>query len=142
MHRNGHGIGDADLFNDQVGKIGKYRHRLILAQENVSLEILFGPLFYHIAIIEAAEEPNRGSESFYDIFTINNKSDLSFVAKLCYSCHHMVHEGIRKVVFLLEIRYTFHVFIVEKCFIGVMIDHGTTAETDRAQGFLFLCICR
>src|SRR6266567_5247979 len=57
MHRHGHGIGDADLFNDQVGKIGKYRHRLILAQENVSLEILFGPLFYHIAIIEAAEEP-------------------------------------------------------------------------------------
>src|SRR6266704_3626716 len=57
MHRHGHGIGDADLFNDQVGKIGKYRHRLILAQETVSLEILFGPLFYHIAIIEAAEEP-------------------------------------------------------------------------------------
>src|SRR6266568_250500 len=63
MHRNGHGIGDADLFNDQVGKIGKYRHRLILAQENVSLEILFGPLFYHIAIIEAAEEPRYASQS-------------------------------------------------------------------------------
>src|SRR5947209_3386952 len=61
MHRHGHGIGDADLFNEQVGKIGKYRHRLILAQENVSLEILFGPLFYHIAIIEAAEEPYGGS---------------------------------------------------------------------------------
>src|SRR6266567_7407294 len=61
MHRHGHGIGDADLFNDQVGKIGKYRHRLILAQENVSLEILFGPLFYHIAIIEAAEEPEHDS---------------------------------------------------------------------------------
>src|SRR6266581_3201102 len=62
MHRHGHGIGDADLFNDQVGKIGKYRHRLILAQENVSLEILFGPLFYHIAIIEAAEEPRYASQ--------------------------------------------------------------------------------
>jgi hypothetical protein len=33
-----------------------------LAQENVSLEILFGPLFYHIAIIEAAEEPESGGD--------------------------------------------------------------------------------
>ncbi len=57
MHSDRHTVGDADLFNDQVGKIGKYRHRLILDQEMVSLEILFCPLFYHIAIIEAAEEP-------------------------------------------------------------------------------------
>jgi len=57
MHSDRHTVGDADLFNDQVGKIGKYRHRLILDQEMVSLEILFCSLFYHIAIIEAAEEP-------------------------------------------------------------------------------------
>src|SRR6266567_6526009 len=82
MHRHGHGIGDADLFNDQVGKIGKYRHRLILAQETVSLEILFGPLFYHIAIIEAAEEPNRGSESFRDTFSANNDSNSDFRATI------------------------------------------------------------
>src|SRR5438876_5942545 len=63
MHHNGHGIGDADLFNDQVGKIGKYRHRLTLAQENVLLEILFSPLFYHIAIIEAAGEPTYASQA-------------------------------------------------------------------------------
>ncbi len=57
MHSDRHDVGDADLFNDQVGKIGKNRHRLISDQEMVALEILFGPLFYHIAIIGAAEEP-------------------------------------------------------------------------------------
>ena len=57
MQRDRHTVGEADLFNDQVGKIGKNRHRLILDQEMITLEILFGPLFYHIAIIEAAEEP-------------------------------------------------------------------------------------
>ena len=29
MHRNCHAIGDTNLFNDQVGKIGEYRHGLI-----------------------------------------------------------------------------------------------------------------
>src|SRR6266487_3559798 len=48
MHSDRHTVGDADLFNDQVGKIGKYRHKLILAQEMVVLEILFCPLFYHM----------------------------------------------------------------------------------------------
>ncbi len=57
MHSDRHDVGDADLFNDQVGKIGKNRHRLILDQEMVALEILFCPLFYHVAIIGAAEEP-------------------------------------------------------------------------------------
>ena len=60
MHSDRHTVGDADLFNEQVGKIGKYCHRLILDQEMGSVEILFCPLFYHIAIIEAAEEPNYG----------------------------------------------------------------------------------
>ena len=62
MHSDCHTVGDADLFNDQVGKIGKNRHRLILDQEMVALEILFCPLFYHIAIIGAAEEPLYGSK--------------------------------------------------------------------------------
>lgn len=57
MHSDRHTVGDADLFNDEVGKIGKYRHRLILDQEMVAVEILFGPLFYHIVIIGPAEEP-------------------------------------------------------------------------------------
>src|SRR6266568_8390354 len=61
MHSDRHTVGDADLFNDQVGKIGKNRHRLILDQEMGALEILFCPLFYHIAIIGAAEEPAFGS---------------------------------------------------------------------------------
>src|SRR6266571_5173010 len=62
MHSDRHTVGDADLFNDQVGKIGKNRHRLILDQEMGALEILFCPLFYHIAIIGAAEEPKDASE--------------------------------------------------------------------------------
>jgi hypothetical protein len=58
MHRDRHPIGDAHLFNDQVGKIGKYGHRLLIVDEEmVLLEILFCPLFYHIAIIGPAEEP-------------------------------------------------------------------------------------
>jgi hypothetical protein len=57
MYSDRHTIGDADLFNDQVGKIGKYRHSLILDQKTVSLEILFCLLLYHIAIIGLAEEP-------------------------------------------------------------------------------------
>jgi hypothetical protein len=40
--------------------MGEYRHRLILAQENVSLEILFRPLFYYIATSEPVEEPYPG----------------------------------------------------------------------------------
>jgi hypothetical protein len=60
MHRDGHTVGDADLLNDQVAEIGKYRHRLILDQENGSVKILFCPLFYHIAIIGPAEEPQDG----------------------------------------------------------------------------------
>jgi hypothetical protein len=63
MHRDRHPIGDAYLFNDQVGKIGKYGHRLLIVDEEmVVLEILFCPLFYHIAIIEPAEEPLYGSK--------------------------------------------------------------------------------
>ena len=61
MHRDGHTVGDADLLNDQVAEIGKYRHRLILDQENGSVEILFCPLFYHIAIIGPAEDPQDAS---------------------------------------------------------------------------------
>ena len=60
MRRDRHPIGDANLFNDQVGKIGKYRHKLTLDQEMVVLEILFCPLFYHIVIIGLAEEPRYG----------------------------------------------------------------------------------
>src|SRR5258706_4302905 len=62
MHSDRHTVGDADLFNDQVGKIRKNRHRLILDQEMVALEILFSPLFYHIVIIGAAEEPFFSSQ--------------------------------------------------------------------------------
>ena len=50
--------------------------------------------------------------------------------------HHMMHE----VVFLLEIHYTFFVSPTDKCLMDVMINYGTTAETGRSQGFLFLCI--
>lgn len=58
MHPDRHTIGDAHLLNDQVGKIGKYCHRLLIVDEEmVVLEILFCPLFYHITIIEPAEEP-------------------------------------------------------------------------------------
>src|SRR6266699_5767136 len=44
---NHHLVGDGDLFNHQVGKIGKNSHRLKSAQERGSLEILFGSLVYH-----------------------------------------------------------------------------------------------
>jgi hypothetical protein len=64
MHSNRHTIGDADLFNDQVGKIGKNCHRLTLDQKMVALGILFCPLVYHIAIIGAAEEPHDGFNDF------------------------------------------------------------------------------
>src|SRR5258706_143276 len=44
---NHHLVGDGDLFNHQVGKIGKNSHRLKSAQERGSLEILFCSLVYH-----------------------------------------------------------------------------------------------
>src|SRR6266700_1601878 len=47
-HADRHIVGHIDLVNDQVGKIGKYRHRLILDQKTASLEILFGSLVYHM----------------------------------------------------------------------------------------------
>ena len=63
MHRDRHPIGDAYLFNDQVGKIGKDGHRLLIVDEDMVVpEILFCPLFYHIAIIEPAEEPRYASQ--------------------------------------------------------------------------------
>ena len=76
MYSDRHTIGDADLFNDQVGKIGKNRHRLILDQEMVTLEILFCPLFYHIAIIEAAEEPSYASQGV----CFSSKSGMHFLS--------------------------------------------------------------
>src|SRR5713101_4010296 len=44
---NHHFVGDVDLFNHQVGKIGKNSHRLKSDQERGSLEILFCSLVYH-----------------------------------------------------------------------------------------------
>src|SRR5438132_4994093 len=44
---NHHLVGDVDLFNHQVGKIGKNSHRLKSDQEKGSLEILFCSLVYH-----------------------------------------------------------------------------------------------
>jgi hypothetical protein len=66
MHPDRHTIGDAHLLNDQVGKIGKYCHRLLIVDEEMGvLEILFCPLLYHITIIEpdTAGEPWKEREN-------------------------------------------------------------------------------
>src|SRR6266567_4835376 len=85
MHSDRHTVGDADLFNDQVGKIGKNRHRLILDQEMGALEILFCPLFYHIAIIGAAEEPRgctKSQATFFFPFSFSFSASLASRASI------------------------------------------------------------
>jgi len=82
MHRDRHPIGDAYLFNDQVGKIGKYGHRLFRVDEDMVVpEILFYPLFYHIAIIEPAEEPLFRSSGLYDDKTYRRTGDSTYLDK-------------------------------------------------------------
>jgi hypothetical protein len=63
MHSERHTIGDADLFNDQAGKIGKYHHRLLLNQEMVSGEICSTLEYttYVIIGLDTVGEPARKS---------------------------------------------------------------------------------
>src|SRR6266700_2306708 len=58
-HADRHIVGHIDLVNDQVGKIGKYRHRLILDQKTASLEILFGSLVYHMPSSGLRKNPKK-----------------------------------------------------------------------------------
>jgi hypothetical protein len=63
MYRDCYASSHTDVLNDHVGKIGKYRYRLILASREGFNRNFVLSLFYHIAIIGLAGEPECGSSA-------------------------------------------------------------------------------
>lgn len=91
MHSDRHTVGDADLFNDQVGKIGKNRHRLRLDQEMVS----FCSVLYFTTLPSSRLRKNHNVAGLTHIVATESERDAHFMPKTETSTHGhvMLHKS-------------------------------------------------